>query len=166
MGQWTKSILLEQETATEQAGVILAGLVRPGDVLALVGDLGAGKTTFTRSLAKGMLVDRPNSVCSPTFTIVNEYPGPLPLYHIDLYRIGDQDEAWELGLDEYFFGQGVCVVEWFDRFPKLQPRETLEIRLDFLDDLPDGRRVTARARGPRALTLGRAWFSKLTAALG
>ena len=161
MDRWKRSLVLADESATERAGILLGGLVQPGDVLALIGDLGAGKTRFTRSLAQGMGVERLSAVCSPTFTIINEYSGPLPLYHIDLYRIGEEDEAWDLGLEEYFFGRGVCAVEWFDRFPRLWPQHTVEIRLDFLDNAPEGRRLTVCAQAPRAVALAESWTASL-----
>lgn len=86
----------------------LGSLLQPGDVLALEGDLGAGKTTFTKGLAKGLDIKR--NVNSPTFTIIKEYHGRLPLYHMDVYRVEDSFE--DLGFDEYFDGNGVTVVEW------------------------------------------------------
>ena len=162
MDRWERNLVFADESATERAASLLGGQVQAGDVLALIGDLGAGKTSFTRGLARGMGVERLSDVCSPTFTIINEYPGPLPLYHIDLYRIGDEEEAWDLGLEEYFFGKGVCAVEWFDRFPRLWPQQTVEIRLDFLDDTPEGRRITVHALSPRAVALAESWTSALS----
>ncbi len=153
--------ILDNEEGTSQAASILGTLVRPGDVLALVGDLGAGKTSFSRALAAGMKVDRPRAVCSPTFTIISEHPGPLPFYHIDLYRIGSEEEAWDLGLEEYFFGQGVCAVEWFDRFPGLWPEHTLEIRIQFEERDPDKRRLVVLARTDRSRRLARTWKTAL-----
>lgn len=91
-----------------------------GDVFALVGDLGAGKTQLVKGIADGM--GAPADVTSPTFTLIHEYiGGRTPLYHFDFYRIESGNEAARLGLDEYFFGDGVCVVEWADRFPELLP---------------------------------------------
>ncbi len=95
---------------TERIAAEFAKRLRPGDVVTLEGDLGAGKTVFVRGIAAGLGICE--TVCSPTFTIVNEYRGALPLYHFDVYRIGSALEMEDIGFDEYLFGQGVCVVEW------------------------------------------------------
>ena len=96
---------------TEQLGAALARTLRPGDVIAFRGDLGAGKTAFTRGLARGLGITEP--VTSPTYTIVNEYlQGRLPLFHFDMYRIGDSDELFDLGWEDYLAREGVCAVEW------------------------------------------------------
>ena len=103
----------------------LAQLLQPGDVIALEGDLGAGKTTFTKGLAKGLEVKK--TVNSPTFTIIKEYNGRLPLYHMDVYRVADAFE--DLGFDEYFEGDGVTVVEWAHLIEEQLPHELLTIFL-------------------------------------
>ena len=105
----------------------LAAHLAPGAVIALHGDLGAGKTCFIQGLAEGLGVTR--HVHSPTFTIVCEHAGRIPLYHMDLYRIRTPDEALDLGLDEYLFGRGVCAIEWADRIETLLPPGTLHITL-------------------------------------
>ena len=84
--------------------------LKAGDVLCMYGDLGVGKTAFVQGLAKGLGIDEP--ITSPTFTIVNEYSGRLPLYHFDVYRIADSDEMYEIGYEEYVYGDGVSVIEW------------------------------------------------------
>ena len=105
---------------TESFGRQFAGNVKAGDVLALVGDLGAGKTQFVKGLVAG-LGDR-GVVTSPTFTLIHEYSGGrLPVYHFDFLRLEDQQAADRLGLEEYFFGDGVSVIEWADRFRELIP---------------------------------------------
>lgn len=105
----------------------IAGLAEPGAVIALDGDLGAGKTRFSQAMAAGLGVK--GVVNSPTFTIIKEYEGErLPFYHMDVYRITEA-EAEELGLDEYFYGDGVTVVEWAERIADLLPPERLEIRI-------------------------------------
>jgi tRNA threonylcarbamoyladenosine biosynthesis protein TsaE len=97
--------------------------LRRGDVLALCGDLGAGKTHFVKGLAAALGADA--AVTSPTFTLIHEYlGGRLPLYHFDFYRLEDEDEALKIGLDEYLDGDGVCVIEWADKFPGLLPSHT------------------------------------------
>lgn len=123
----------------------LAHIVRPGDVLALQGDLGAGKTTFTQGFAKVLGVVE--VVNSPTFTLIKEYSGRIPLYHMDLYRLDHEDEAWELGLDEYFHGDGVCVVEWPERLGATLPQDAITIIIEEL--CAGGRRINIRGRQGR-----------------
>ena len=104
-------------------GHAIAATLRRGDVLALCGDLGAGKTHFVKGLAAGL--GTAASVTSPTFTLLHEYPGGrLPLYHFDFYRLDDADEALRIGLDEYLDGDGACVIEWAEKFPALLPPHT------------------------------------------
>ena len=110
-------------TETEAFGRQFAGTVGPGDVIALTGDLGSGKTQFVKGLAAGL--GAKTTATSPTFTLIHEYPGErLAIYHFDLFRIEDPQAAERLGLDEYFFGDGVSVVEWADRFRDLIPENT------------------------------------------
>jgi len=99
--------------------------LQPGMILTLEGDLGAGKTTFTKGLAKGLDIKR--NVNSPTFTIVKEYEGRLPLYHMDVYRLENGYE--DMGLEEYFYGDGVCVIEWASMITDILPKERLEIKI-------------------------------------
>ena len=103
-------IYLEDENKTKEIGYKLGNLLTPGSVICLIGDLGAGKTTMTQSLAKALEVD--DYITSPTFTIVNEYEGKMPLYHFDVYRIGSSDEMYDIGYEEYINGEGVCIIEW------------------------------------------------------
>ncbi|MFB5664336.1 tRNA (adenosine(37)-N6)-threonylcarbamoyltransferase complex ATPase subunit type 1 TsaE [Alteribacillus sp. HJP-4] len=95
-----------------------------GDVITLAGDLGAGKTHFTKGIAAALQVQR--TLNSPTFTIMKQYEGTLPLYHMDLYRLGEE-EAEELGLEEYFEGAGICVIEWSEKLTELLPTQRLHI---------------------------------------
>ena len=97
-------------------------------VIALHGNLGAGKTCFTQGLAQAADVKEP--VCSPTYTLISEYMGSIPFYHIDLYRLGGPEEAYDLGLDEYFETDGITVVEWAERAAELMPPDTIHIRLE------------------------------------
>lgn len=112
---------------TEKLAAWLANRSEPGTVIGLDGDLGAGKTAFSQSFAKHL--DVGGVVNSPTFTIIKEYEGRLPLYHMDVYRLS-ADEADELGLDEYFFGDGVCLVEWSSLITELLPEEYLHIFIE------------------------------------
>jgi tRNA threonylcarbamoyladenosine biosynthesis protein TsaE len=118
---------------TAAAGAECARRARAGDVFALVGDLGAGKTQFVKGFAAA--IGSTAEVTSPTFTLIHEYTGGrLPVYHFDFYRLETTDEAARLGLDDYLFGDGVCVIEWADRFPGLLPSDTRWIRLQVQSD--------------------------------
>ena len=101
----------------------------PGQVLTLTGDLGVGKTVFTQGLAEGLGIEEP--VNSPTFTIVQVYEeGRLPFYHFDVYRIGDAEEMEEIGYEDYFYGKGVCLIEWADLIEELLPEHYTEIKIE------------------------------------
>ncbi|NLY44173.1 MAG: tRNA (adenosine(37)-N6)-threonylcarbamoyltransferase complex ATPase subunit type 1 TsaE [Clostridiaceae bacterium] len=102
--------------------------LRPGDVICLGGDLGAGKTAFTQGLAKGLGIKE--HVTSPTFTIVNEYYGMMPMYHFDVYRINDPDEMMEIGFDEYVDGDGISVIEWAEKIQDILPPYYLNININ------------------------------------
>jgi tRNA threonylcarbamoyladenosine biosynthesis protein TsaE len=105
---------------TESFGRQIAGNAKPGDVLALTGELGSGKTVFVKGLCAALGCNA--AVTSPTFTLIHEYSGGLlPIYHFDFFRVEDRQSAARLGLDDYFFGDGISVVEWADRFPDLIP---------------------------------------------
>jgi tRNA threonylcarbamoyladenosine biosynthesis protein TsaE len=108
----------------------LVHLLKAGDVITLEGDLGAGKTTFTKGIAEGLGVKR--KVTSPTFTIIKEYDGLLPLYHMDAYRLENSEE--DIGFFEYFNGTGISVVEWAQFIEEFLPRERLNIKISYLDD--------------------------------
>ena len=110
-------ITTESVEQTEALGRALAARLQPGDVIAYTGDLGAGKTALTRGIAAGLGIEEP--VLSPTYTIVNEYrSGRLPLFHFDLYRIGSEDELFEIGWEDYLAQGGVCAVEWSENVPE------------------------------------------------
>ena len=104
-----------------------AKTLREGDVLCMYGDLGAGKTAFVQGLAKGLGIDE--HITSPTFTIVNEYEGTLPLYHFDVYHIADSDEMYEVGFDEYVYGEGVSVIEWCELIEDILPEKRYNITI-------------------------------------
>jgi tRNA threonylcarbamoyladenosine biosynthesis protein TsaE len=112
---------------TERLGRRLGELLFPGTVIALVGQLGAGKTHLTRAIAEGLGVSNPAAVNSPTFVLIQEYPARFPIYHFDAYRLSGPREFQELGTDEYFGGEGVCIVEWADKVEATLPAEHLRI---------------------------------------
>lgn len=134
---------------TFQAGYELGKKVKAGQVYCLLGDLGVGKTVFTQGLAKGLGITEP--VSSPTFTIVQTYEeGRLPFYHFDVYRIGDVEEMYDIGIDEYLFGDGVCLIEWPSRIEEVLPDtcENIWIEKD-LEKGFDYRRITCDKEGDR-----------------
>lgn len=125
-----RTITLKNEYETKRFGVELGKSLEQGDVVALIGDLGTGKTALTKYIAQGMGIQ--DLITSPTFTIVQEYhSGKLPLYHFDVYRIGDLEEMFELGYEEYFYGQGVCVIEWADLIQELLPENVKTIEIQY-----------------------------------
>ena len=114
---------------TFQLGKGLGEQAQPGQIYTLSGDLGVGKTVFTKGVAAGLGIREP--VSSPTFTIVQEYyDGRLPLYHFDVYRIEDPEEMEEIGYDDYFFGDGVCLIEWADRIRELLPEHLICVTIE------------------------------------
>jgi len=116
----------EQETAA--LGARLAERLRPGDVVALYGYLGAGKTALVRGMARGLGIR--TGVSSPTFTIVNEYLGPTPLFHFDMYRLAGAEELFEIGWEDYLLRGGICVVEWSENVEEAFPPETIRIAIE------------------------------------
>jgi len=114
---------------TFSIGSRLAAGLKKGDVVALIGELGAGKTVLTKGIAKGLGVKDVRYVNSPTFVIIKEYKGDVPLYHFDLYRLSAPGSLDEICYDEYFYGDGVTVVEWADKIERLLPKKHLEVRL-------------------------------------
>lgn len=125
-----KTVQIKNEKQTEEFGIRVAESLKAGDVLALIGDLGTGKTALTSYIAKGLGITR--RVNSPTFTIVKEYTdGRLPMYHFDVYRVSDPDELFNIGIDEYFFGEGVCIIEWADLIEEILPENTKYIYLEY-----------------------------------
>jgi len=107
----------------------LAQLLQGGEIIGIIGELGTGKTCFVRGVAEGLAVDRNSWIRSPTFTLINEYHGRLPIYHIDLYRIGSPGELEGLDLREYLYSDGVSLIEWFEHLPLQEVDEYLETRL-------------------------------------
>jgi tRNA threonylcarbamoyladenosine biosynthesis protein TsaE len=141
------------ETQTRRLGARLGALLQPGDVLALVGDLGSGKTRWVQGVCQGLDVTAP--VISPTFTLVNEYQGRWPIYHIDLYRITVVAETATFGLEDYLYGSGICLIEWADRITELLPADYLTIELYYLEETK--RRLVLSPHGQRFITLLKAF---------
>lgn len=135
---------------TQKLGMELARLVTPGDTILLNGDLGAGKTTFTQGFARALGIHRP--LKSPTFTLVREYQTPrFPLYHLDVYRLGEEGGADELGLEEYFGRDGVAIVEWPEFIKAVWPNDFLTITITRADNTNDAERIiTLEATGKQS----------------
>ena len=113
---------------TEAFGYEIGKSAQPGEIYCLSGDLGVGKTVFTKGFARGLGIDE--HITSPTFTLINEYYGRLPLYHFDVYRIGDVEEMDEIGYEDYFYGDGVCLIEWANLIEEILPEKYTEIRIE------------------------------------
>ena len=124
-------MVIQTRSASEtiRIGKSIGSHLRAGDVVALVGELGAGKTQFIKGLATGAGVGKPTYISSPSFTLINEYPGKVPFYHIDLFRLKSQKEAEGLGLEDYFQGRGITAIEWADKIPSFLPDEMLSIHI-------------------------------------
>ena len=140
--------------ATHALGARLGRLLAPGDVVALVGDLGAGKTQLVRGACAGAGV-RPEEVSSPSFAIVATYEGRIPVHHADLYRIGDEDELYGTGFGDLVGGEGALLVEWADRVPGALPEERLTVQLGHDARAPDVRHLSIVGVGPRHAALAR-----------
>ncbi|KRN27661.1 UPF0079 ATP-binding protein ydiB [Lactobacillus selangorensis] len=146
---------LTNDQATIAFGKELGPLVQPGDVILLDGDLGAGKTTFTKGLAQGLGIKR--HIKSPTFTLIREYQeGRIPLYHMDMYRL-EQTGAADLGLEEYFDGDGVSVIEWSQFVKDLLPDDYLMVHLEKDPDDDNRRMLTIEGKGPHYQKLAQEW---------
>lgn len=131
---------------TRRLGRKIGAEAEPGAVYTLVGDLGVGKTVFTQGIAEGLEIDEP--ICSPTFTIVQVYEeGRMPFYHFDVYRIGDIEEMDEIGYEDYFYGEGICMIEWANLIEEILPEHRWDITIE--KDLEKGfdyRKITIQER--------------------
>ena len=130
---------------TQQIGTTIGEQAQSGDLILLVGDLGAGKTCFTQGIAWGTGFD--GYASSPSFVLVREYRGELTVYHIDLYRLDNMDEITELGIDDYLYGEGICVIEWADKALDFLPQEHLLITFEHRTE--NERRLRFEPKGPR-----------------
>lgn len=142
-------MLSDSAVQTRNIGMKLGKLSAKGDVILLVGPLGAGKTCLTQGIARGLGIHE--YTASPSFVLVREYQGKLPLYHIDLYRLDNIEEVTQLGLDDYFSGNGVCVVEWADKGLGVLPQEHLLIEMQIVSPLQ--RRLSFMPKGRRYLEI-------------
>jgi tRNA threonylcarbamoyladenosine biosynthesis protein TsaE len=153
------TMLAASASEMRELGQRLGRLLEVGDVVGLVGPLGAGKTTFAQGMARGLEVPVERHVASPTFALVNQHPGRVPFVHADLYRINDVSEITELGLAEVY-EYAAAAIEWLDRFPGAAPDDRLEVVITPDFDSPGGggaRRIVARGTGPRGAALAAAW---------
>jgi len=146
---------------TQKLGISIGKLAMPGDVYLLVGNLGAGKTCLTQGIAWGLGIQE--YALSPSFVLVRELRGRLPLYHIDLYRLDRIEEIADLGLDDYLYGQGVCVIEWAEKGLSILPAEHLLIKIDYpadtertLEFIPHGKRYQKLVAQLKSLSCRRA----------
>jgi len=149
MTSW--SIDLPNPAASERLAKAVAAQLQPGMVIGLVGELGSGKTTLVRALARHLDVPEDCFVCSPTFTLIHEYPGRLPLYHMDAYRLRSPGEFADLAPHDYFASSGITVIEWADRVADHLPKERLMIELHITG--PEQRRAVLSATGERYVRL-------------
>jgi len=133
---------------TQELGHWLGSLLQPGMVIALVGPLGAGKTHLVRAIAEGLGIADSRSVCSPTFVLIQEYDARLPVYHFDTYRLRNPEEFFDLGVQEYFEGNGICLVEWGDRVERFLPQDHLQITIAVTGE--NARRFTLTGTGEQA----------------
>jgi tRNA threonylcarbamoyladenosine biosynthesis protein TsaE len=142
------TLVAKSDQETVELGFTLGTLLEEGDVVALVGELGSGKTWFTKGIARGLGVCPNTVVTSPSFALVNEYTGRTILFHIDIYRLESLSELFSAGIEEYLYGGGVAVLEWADRWPEILPDQALKVELAIVND--HSRRITFSGRHPRA----------------
>lgn len=143
MTSWTS--LTGSADETVRLGRILGSLLTRGDFVALIGDLGSGKTQFAKGVAEGIGVERASAITSPTYTLLNTYDGRIPLYHFDLYRLSGDADVADLGFHEYFHGQGASLVEWADRLEEELPEEHLSVTFTHMGE--GCRQIMFTARG-------------------
>lgn len=129
---------------TEDFGIKLGKLLKSGDIVCLNGDLGAGKTTLSKSIGLGLGVD--DYITSPTFNLINEYNGRLKMYHFDVYRLDNVDDLYDLGFDEYFYGDGVCIIEWAEKIEGVIPKDRIILDIENGENI-DERIISIRGEG-------------------
>ena len=144
----TRTITTDSPAGTLELGSRLARELAPGDLVALIGELGAGKTMFTKGIAKGLGVGEYDYVNSPSFVVIKEYPGEKPLYHFDIYRLEEKSFCETLDYEEYFYGEGVSVIEWADRLGKLMPSDYVKVHIAIQSE--NTRSIIISASGKRS----------------
>lgn len=138
------SFIAKDQSETKMAGQLITKYTESGSVLALIGDLGAGKTVFTKGVAEGLECEEPNS---PTFVIMKAYNGKVPLYHFDVYRLSDQSEFEEIGYEEFIYGDGISVIEWADKIRDVLPEDTVIIEIsNFEEQGENARKITLKGK--------------------
>jgi tRNA threonylcarbamoyladenosine biosynthesis protein TsaE len=145
------TFITESADETIEAGRTLAALLEEGDMVGLVGELGSGKTWFTKGIARGLGVPSGMVVTSPSFALVHEYEARIVLYHMDVYRLETPAEFVSAGLEEYLYGKAVTVMEWADRWPDLLPEQRVTVEFTILDD--HRRRIALTGTHPRAVEI-------------
>ena len=137
-------LIVKSPAETKGLGERIGKLLLPGDVVALIGELGSGKTVLTKGIARGLKI-KGNTVRSPSFVLIKEYSGKVPLFHFDLYRFKKSEELNTIGYEEYFSGKGVVVIEWAERAKNFLPEEYLKIKISFLKK--NERKISLTAKG-------------------
>lgn len=127
-------LISDSREQTLETGRIIGSVLERGDIVALIGELGSGKTCLTQGLAQGLGVAENVPVVSPTFTLINEYPGKLPLVHLDVYRLSGPRDLEDMGYEEYFYGGGVIVIEWAEKVRDVLPDRTLFVHMRYVDE--------------------------------
>lgn len=127
-------LISDSREQTLETGRIIGSVLERGDIVALIGELGSGKTCLTQGLAQGLGVAENVPVVSPTFTLINEYPGKLPLVHLDVYRLSGPRDLEDMGYEEYFYGGGVIVIEWAEKVRDVLPDRTLFVTMRYVDE--------------------------------
>ena len=127
-------LISDSREQTLEVGRLIGAILERGDVVALIGELGSGKTCLTQGLAKGLGVEENVPVVSPTFTLINEYPGKIPLIHLDVYRLSGPRDLEDMGYEEYFEGGGIIVIEWAEKIRDILPAKTLFVSMRYIDE--------------------------------
>ena len=127
-------LISDSREQTVEIGRRIGAFLGSGDIVALIGELGSGKTCLTQGMAKGLGVAENVPVVSPTFTLVNEYPGRIPLVHLDVYRLSGPQDLEDMGYEEYFYGGGVVVIEWAEKVREILPEKTIVVRMAYIDE--------------------------------
>jgi len=127
-------LISDSREQTLEMGRLIGAILERGDIVALIGELGSGKTCLTQGMAKGLGVEENVPVVSPTFTLINEYPGKIPLIHLDVYRLSGPRDLEDMGYEEYFEGGGIIVIEWAEKIRDILPAKTLFISMRYIDE--------------------------------